>query len=81
MEISLLRLEFYLTEHLADVRREGNSVLSELQQDVREKRIEIGTGSRVSLSDDPDDVRAEASKTGRTLVVVDELLNTPWTGR
>ncbi len=44
MEISLLRLEFYLTEHLADVRRENNGILSELQQDVREKRIEIGTG-------------------------------------
>ncbi len=44
MEISLLRLECYLTEHLADVRQEGNGVLSELRQDVHEKRIEIGTG-------------------------------------
>ncbi len=40
-----------------------------------------GPDSRISLRLTPEVVLAEASKTGRSLVVVDESLKTPWTGR
>ncbi len=41
----------------------------------------LGPVSRVSLSDLPEDVTAEASKTALHLVVEEESLKTPCTGR
>ncbi len=81
MPVLLLVMQDDLPKHLGDVHTKCNVVTSEMDEDIGQSRIQVGTCQQTLIRETPVDEWAEASKTARSLVVVEASLITPCTGK
>ncbi len=77
MKVSVLRLKSYFPKHLLMSALNAIRCKRNFTSIVVRREYRLGPVSSRSLREVPEDELADASKTARSLVVVDESLKTP----
>ena len=81
MKIFIRRYHFYSSVHSADIRSEGNSVETKVEQIIDEKGVYSWTNQKEIINDTPEEDFAEASNTALIFVVALDSLRTACIGK